>query len=89
LLAELGRKPSAQGVPRAAREEIVSDAMTTVVMDAKPIRNEQHLLGSFWQAVDLRLRRYYEGRHLTRLGGRNPKKKQRKEETKRTERRRE
>jgi hypothetical protein len=68
--AELRRKPCAQGVPPAAQEEILSDAMTAVVMDARPIMSEQHLLGALWTAVEFRARRYHEGRHLTRLGRR-------------------
>ncbi len=70
LLVELRGKWIAQGVPVAAREEVVSDAMTAVVMDSRPILSEQHLLGAFWLAVDHRLRRRHEGRDWTRLGSR-------------------
>jgi hypothetical protein len=70
LAAELRRKPAAQGVPDAAQDEILSDAMTAVVMDPRPIAGERHLLGALWTAVEFRARRYHEGRHLTRLGRR-------------------
>jgi hypothetical protein len=70
LLVELRGKWAAQGVPVGAREEVVSDAMTAVVMDSRPILSEQHLLGAFWLAVDYRLRRRHQGRDWTRLGSR-------------------
>lgn len=70
LVAGLRKRPTAQGVPLAAQEEIVNDAMTAVVMASRPVLNEQHLLGAFWTAADFRLRRYHEGRHLTQIGRR-------------------
>jgi hypothetical protein len=71
LVAKLSRKPAARGLSEVAREEVVNDAMTAVVMESsRPILNGEHLLGAFWMAADFRLRRYHEGRHLTRLGGR-------------------
>jgi hypothetical protein len=48
----------------------VADAITRVVMSSRPIENERHLIGAFWLAVDLRARRWREGRHLTRIGSR-------------------
>jgi hypothetical protein len=49
----------------------VDDAITAVVVESpRDIENEQHLLGAFWQAIDLRCKRHREGRHLARLGSR-------------------
>ncbi len=70
LLAELRRRWIAKGVPLVAQEEAVSDAMTAVVMDSRPILSERHLLGAFWLAVDHRLRRRHTGRDWTQLGSR-------------------
>jgi DNA-directed RNA polymerase specialized sigma24 family protein len=67
---ELARRPGARGVPALAREEILADAIAAVSVEGQRILNESHLLGAFWRAVDFRLRRYHEGRHLTRLGSR-------------------
>jgi hypothetical protein len=53
-----------------AHDELIADAITAVVMCARPIQNEQHLIGAFWVAVDHRARRWREGRHLTRVGSR-------------------
>lgn len=69
LIGQLRRRGEAQGVPVAAQEEIVNDAITAVVM-SKRIENERHLIGAFWLAVDHRARRWREGRHLTRVGSR-------------------
>jgi DNA-directed RNA polymerase specialized sigma24 family protein len=57
-------------VPMVAQDEIVDDAITAVVMSPRGVRNEHHLLGAFWLAVDHRCRRYREGRHFARLGSR-------------------
>ena len=70
LAGELARHRSSRGIPALAREEILADAITAVTVEGRRIRGEQHLLGAFWQAVDFRLRRWHEGRHLTRLGSR-------------------
>jgi hypothetical protein len=69
LVGQLRRRSEARGVPAAAQEEIVDDAITAVVMSSH-IKNERHLLGAFWVAVDHRARRWREGRHLTRIGSR-------------------
>src|SRR5271166_968177 len=70
LLGQLRRRSEARGVPAAAQEEIVGDAITAVVMSPRGVSNEHHLLGAFWLAVDHRCRRHREGRHFTRLGSR-------------------
>ena len=70
LIGELRRRSEGRGVPVAAQEEIVDDAITAVVMSPRGIANEHHLLGAFWLAVDHRCRRHREGRHFTRLGSR-------------------
>jgi hypothetical protein len=58
---ELARRQSAAGGPAWAREEILCDAITAVVIDGQPIKGEQHLHGAFWAAVDFRIRRYHKG----------------------------
>jgi RNA polymerase sigma-70 factor, ECF subfamily len=70
LIGQLRRRSEARGVPAAAQEEIVDDAITAVVMAPQGVANEHHLLGAFWLAVDHRCRRHREGRHFTRLGSR-------------------
>jgi hypothetical protein len=70
LLGQLRRRGESQGIPPAAQDELVADAITAVVMSSRPIQNEQHLIGAFWVAVDHRARRWREGRHLTRVGSR-------------------
>jgi DNA-directed RNA polymerase specialized sigma24 family protein len=70
LIGQLRRRSESSGVPLAAQEEIVDDAITAVVMSPRGIVNEHHLLGAFWLAVDHRCRRYREGRHFARLGSR-------------------
>ncbi len=70
LLGQLRRRGECRGIPPAAQEEIVDDAITAVVMSPRGVANERHLLGAFWLAVDHRCRRYREGRHFTRLGSR-------------------
>lgn len=69
LVGQLRCRGEGRGIPPAAQEEIVDDAITAVVM-SKRIENEQHLIGAFWLAVDHRARRWREGRHLTRVGSR-------------------
>lgn len=70
LVGQLRRRSEGRGVPVAAQEEIVDDAITAVVMSPRGIANEHHLLGAFWLAVDHRCRRHREGRHFIRLGSR-------------------
>jgi DNA-directed RNA polymerase specialized sigma24 family protein len=70
LIGQLRRRSEGRGVPVAAQEEIVDDAITAVVMSPRGVANEHHLLGAFWLAVDHRCRRHREGRHFTRLGSR-------------------
>jgi DNA-directed RNA polymerase specialized sigma24 family protein len=70
LIGQLRRRSEARGVPAAAQEEIVDDAITAVVMAPRGVANEHHLMGAFWLAVDHRCRRHREGRHFTRLGSR-------------------
>src|ERR1700694_1534231 len=70
LVGQLRRRSESNGVPLAAQEEIVDDAITAVVMSPREIVNHHHLLGAFWLAVDHRCRRYREGRHFARLGSR-------------------
>ncbi len=70
LIGQLRRRSESSGVPPAAQEEIVDDAITAVVMSPRGVANEHHLLGAFWLAVDHRCRRHREGRHFTRLGSR-------------------
>jgi DNA-directed RNA polymerase specialized sigma24 family protein len=70
LLGQLRRRGEGRGIPPAAQEEVVADAITAVVMSARSVQNERHLIGAFWLAVDHRARRWREGRHLTRLGSR-------------------
>lgn len=68
LVRELARRPGARGVPALAREEILLEAISAVTVEGQPIRDEPHLLGALWVAVEFRLRRWHEGRHHTRLG---------------------
>ena len=70
LLGQLRRRREGRGIPSAAQEEVVADAITAVVMSSASVQNERHLIGAFWLAVDHRARRWREGRHLTRLGSR-------------------
>jgi DNA-directed RNA polymerase specialized sigma24 family protein len=64
------RRAETRGVPASAIEEIVSDAITAVVMAPRAIANQHHLIGAFWLAVEHRCRRYREGRGFARLGSR-------------------
>ena len=64
------RRAETRGVPIGAIDEIVSDAITAVVMSPRAIANEHHLIGAFWLAVEHRCRRYREGRSFARLGSR-------------------
>src|ERR1700730_12543220 len=51
---ELRRRRESGGIPIVAHDELIADAITAVVMSARPIQNEQHLIGAFWVAVDHR-----------------------------------
>ena len=70
LLEELRTLPMARGIPARVFEEVVNDAVCTVVMKPRAIRDEEHLRRSFWLSVKLLLARYREGRHRVRLGSR-------------------
>jgi DNA-directed RNA polymerase specialized sigma24 family protein len=70
LVGQARRRPETRGVPASAIDEIVSDAITAVVMSPRSIANDHHLFGAFWLAVDHRCRRYREGRSFARLGSR-------------------
>jgi len=70
LIGKAQRRAETRGVPAGAIDDIVSDAITAVVMSSRSIANEHHLFGAFWLAVDHRCRRYREGRSFARLGSR-------------------
>jgi DNA-directed RNA polymerase specialized sigma24 family protein len=70
LIGELRRRSEARGVPPAAQEEIVDEAIETVVMSPDGTSNQEHLIGAFWIAVAHRCARHREGRPFTRLGSR-------------------
>lgn len=70
LVGQARRRAETRGVPAGAIDEIVSDAITAVVMSPRSIANDHHLFGAFWLAVDHRCRRYREGRSFARLGSR-------------------
>jgi DNA-directed RNA polymerase specialized sigma24 family protein len=70
LLGVLGRRRDGAGVPAGVRQEIVDEAISLVVMSRDPIRNEQHLEGSFWATVRLLLVEHRSGRHSVRVGSR-------------------
>jgi DNA-directed RNA polymerase specialized sigma24 family protein len=70
LIGQLRRRSEGRGIPLAAQEDIVTDAITEVVMSPRGVVNEQHLWGAFWLAVDFRCRRHREGRGFARLGSR-------------------
>jgi DNA-directed RNA polymerase specialized sigma24 family protein len=71
LVSQAHRRAETRGVPAGAIDEIVSDAITAVVMSPRAIANDHHLFGAFWLAVDHRCRRYREGRGFARLGSRH------------------
>src|ERR1700709_436296 len=70
LVSEARRSAETRRVPAGAVDEIVSDAITAVVMSPRSIANDHHLFGAFWLAVDHRCRRYREGRSFARPGSR-------------------
>jgi DNA-directed RNA polymerase specialized sigma24 family protein len=70
LIGQLRRRGDARGIPIAAQEEIVDEAIAAVVMSPHGISNQEHLIGAFWIAVNHRCARYREGRPFTRLGSR-------------------
>ena len=70
LLRELRGLSSTRGVPDGVLEEIVDDAVCTVVMKPRAVLDEEHLRRAFWLSVKLLLARYREGRHRVRVGAR-------------------
>jgi DNA-directed RNA polymerase specialized sigma24 family protein len=66
----LSRRRDGAGVPAGVRQEIVDEAISLVVMSREPIRNEQHLEGSFWATVRFLLVEHRSGRHSVRVGSR-------------------
>lgn len=70
LLGVLGRRRDGASVPAGVRQEIVDEAISLVVMSRDPIRNEQHLEGSFWATVRFLLVEHRSGRHSVRVGSR-------------------
>ncbi len=66
----LSRRRDGADVPAGVRQEIVDEAISLVVMSRDPIRNEQHLEGSFWATVRLLLVEHRSGRHSVRVGSR-------------------
>src|ERR1700687_6348946 len=57
LIGQLRRRSEARGVPAAAQEEIVDDAITAVVMAPRCVANQHHLLGAVLLAGEQRCRR--------------------------------
>jgi DNA-directed RNA polymerase specialized sigma24 family protein len=70
LLGVLGRRRDGAGVAAGVRQEIVDEAISLVVMSREPIRNAQHLEGSFWATVRFLLVEHRSGRHSVRVGSR-------------------
>jgi hypothetical protein len=66
----VGMRGDARGVPEAALDELVDDAIRVVVMMRKPVVSEEHLTGAFWATARILLRQYREGRHRIRVGSR-------------------
>ena len=68
LRRRLDWRADAAGIPADVREEIVDDAIHLVVMSSKPIRDEQHVQGAFWQSIGYLLLEHKTGRHRLRVG---------------------
>jgi hypothetical protein len=68
--ASCRRRRESRGIPPEAQEEIAGDAITAVVMSARGVENEQHLIGAFWVVscckVYAQLRREMRGREFQR-----------------------
>ncbi len=71
LLGMLSRRRDGAAVSAELREEIIDEAISLVVMSRKPIRDEEHLEGSFWETVRLLLIEHRSGRHTVRVGSRS------------------
>lgn len=71
FLGALSRRSEAASLSTGTREDIIDDAIELVVMSRDPIRNEQHLEGSFWATVRLLLLEHRGGRHSVRVGSRH------------------
>jgi hypothetical protein len=59
-------------VPESALEELVDEAVATVVMMRRRIVSDEHLLGAFWKTLGILVYRQREGRHRRRVGSRTP-----------------
>src|ERR1700693_4710629 len=70
LLRAARTRPDTRGVPEPTVEEVVDEAVATVVMMSRPIVSDEHLLGAFWKPLGLLLRHRREGRHRLRVGSR-------------------
>jgi hypothetical protein len=70
LLREARSRPDSRGVPLSALNELVDEAIATVVMMRRPIVSDAHLLGAFWKTLSLLFRHHREGRHRLRVGSR-------------------
>jgi DNA-directed RNA polymerase specialized sigma24 family protein len=66
----LSRRRDGAGVSAVARQEVVDEAISLVVMAREPIRNEQHMEGAFWTTVRLLLAEHRSGRHSVHVGSR-------------------
>jgi hypothetical protein len=70
LLRAAAARSDARGLPEDLVEELVDEAICTVVLMRKPIASEEHLIGAFWTAVRLLLCHHREGRRRIRVGAR-------------------
>jgi DNA-directed RNA polymerase specialized sigma24 family protein len=70
LLRAARTRADARGVPEAALEELVDEAVATVVMMRGRIVSDHHLLGAFWKALGILVYRHHEGRSQLRVGSR-------------------
>jgi DNA-directed RNA polymerase specialized sigma24 family protein len=68
LRAALARRRDAYALTDGERDEVLDDAIATVVMSRKPIEDEQHLQGAFWASVGFLLARRRTGSHDLRVG---------------------
>jgi hypothetical protein len=70
LLRAARTRADSRGVSQTILQELVDEAIATVVMMRRPIVSDAHLLGAFWKALGLLLRHHREGRHRLRVGSR-------------------
>lgn len=68
LRTALARRHDARGLSEGERDEVLNDAIATVVMSQRPIEHEQHLQGAFWASVGFLLTRRRTGSHDLRVG---------------------